>query len=192
MLDAYIYDGLRSPFGRHAGKLAGVRPDDLAAEVIAAVVKKAGLKPERDQRRAARQRQPGRRGLPQRRALRRAAGRPAADHAGRDRQPPVRERPAGHAGRRARDQLRRGRALHRRRRGEHVARALCDRQVRVRLLARRENVRHHHRRALHEPALRQAVSAPTRCRKPATTSPRISACRAHRPTNSRSPRSRNT
>ncbi len=46
MLDAYIYDGLRSPFGRHAGKLAGVRPDDLAAELIAAVVKKAGVKPE--------------------------------------------------------------------------------------------------------------------------------------------------
>ena len=46
MLDAYIYDGLRSPFGRHAGKLAAVRPDDLVAEVIAAVVKKAGVKPE--------------------------------------------------------------------------------------------------------------------------------------------------
>ena len=45
MLDAYIYDGLRSPFGRHAGKLAAVRPDDLAAAVIAALVKKAGLKP---------------------------------------------------------------------------------------------------------------------------------------------------
>ncbi|MHB8667262.1 MAG: 3-oxoadipyl-CoA thiolase [Burkholderiales bacterium] len=46
MLDAYIYAGLRSPFGRHAGKLAAVRPDDLAAEVIAAVVKKAGLEPD--------------------------------------------------------------------------------------------------------------------------------------------------
>ena len=46
MLDAYIYDGLRSPFGRHAGKLAGVRPDDLAADVIAAVIKKAGVKPD--------------------------------------------------------------------------------------------------------------------------------------------------
>jgi len=46
VLDAYIYDGLRSPFGRHAGKLAGVRPDDLAAEVIAAVVRKAGVKPQ--------------------------------------------------------------------------------------------------------------------------------------------------
>jgi len=40
MLDAYIYDGLRSPIGRHAGKLAGVRPDDLAGEVIAGVVKR--------------------------------------------------------------------------------------------------------------------------------------------------------
>ncbi len=46
MLDAYLYDGLRTPFGRHAGKLAGVRPDDLAAAVIAAVVKKAGVNPE--------------------------------------------------------------------------------------------------------------------------------------------------
>jgi acetyl-CoA C-acetyltransferase len=34
MLDAYLYDGLRSPIGRHAGKLSPVRPDDLAAEVI--------------------------------------------------------------------------------------------------------------------------------------------------------------
>lgn len=38
MLDAYMYDGLRSPFGRHAGALAAVRPDDLVAEVIRAVV----------------------------------------------------------------------------------------------------------------------------------------------------------
>ena len=46
MLDAYIYDGLRSPIGRHAGKLAGVRPDDLAGEVIAEVVKRNNIKPE--------------------------------------------------------------------------------------------------------------------------------------------------
>jgi len=38
MLNAYIYDGLRSPIGRHAGKLASVRPDDLAGEVIREVV----------------------------------------------------------------------------------------------------------------------------------------------------------
>ena len=34
MLDAYIYAGWRSPFGRHAGALAKVRPDDLIAAVI--------------------------------------------------------------------------------------------------------------------------------------------------------------
>src|SRR5258708_19138125 len=38
MLDAYLYDGLRTPIGRHAGKLAPLRPDDLAAEVIKEVV----------------------------------------------------------------------------------------------------------------------------------------------------------
>jgi acetyl-CoA C-acetyltransferase len=46
MLDAYLYDGLRTPIGRHAGKLAGIRPDDLAGEVIAEVVKRNGVKPE--------------------------------------------------------------------------------------------------------------------------------------------------
>jgi acetyl-CoA C-acetyltransferase len=46
MLDAYIYDGIRSPIGRHAGKLAGLRPDDLAGEVIAEVVRRNGVKPE--------------------------------------------------------------------------------------------------------------------------------------------------
>jgi acetyl-CoA C-acetyltransferase len=45
MLDAYIYDGLRSPIGRHAGKLAAVRPDDLAGEVIAEVVKRNKVDP---------------------------------------------------------------------------------------------------------------------------------------------------
>ena len=46
MLDAYIYDGLRSPIGRYAGALSGVRPDDLAAEVIAQVVTRNAIKPE--------------------------------------------------------------------------------------------------------------------------------------------------
>ena len=45
MLDAYIYDGLRSPIGRHAGKLAPLRPDDLAGEVIRAVVSKNNVSP---------------------------------------------------------------------------------------------------------------------------------------------------
>jgi len=45
MLDAYIYDGLRSPIGRHAGKLAPLRPDDLAAEVIKEVVGRNKIEP---------------------------------------------------------------------------------------------------------------------------------------------------
>ena len=45
MLDAYLYDGLRSPIGRHAGKLASVRPDDLAAEVIRALLARSCVKP---------------------------------------------------------------------------------------------------------------------------------------------------
>ena len=43
MLDAYIYGGLRSPFGRHGGALAALRPDDLAAQVTRAVVDRYGL-----------------------------------------------------------------------------------------------------------------------------------------------------
>jgi len=46
MLDAYIYDGLRSPIGRYAGALSGVRADDLAAGVIAEVVKRNDIKAE--------------------------------------------------------------------------------------------------------------------------------------------------
>lgn len=34
MLDAYIFAGLRTPFGRHGGALASIRPDDLVAHVI--------------------------------------------------------------------------------------------------------------------------------------------------------------
>ena len=45
MLDAYIYDGLRTPIGRHAGKLAPVRPDDLAAEVLKEVVARNKIDP---------------------------------------------------------------------------------------------------------------------------------------------------
>jgi acetyl-CoA C-acetyltransferase len=37
-LDAYIYDGGRSAFGRHGGALAALRPDDLLAHIIKSVV----------------------------------------------------------------------------------------------------------------------------------------------------------
>jgi acetyl-CoA C-acetyltransferase len=46
MLTAYVYEGLRTPFGRHAGVLAKVRPDDLLADVMKAVMKKSAFKPE--------------------------------------------------------------------------------------------------------------------------------------------------
>jgi acetyl-CoA C-acetyltransferase len=45
MLDAYLYDGLRTPIGRHAGKLAPVRPDDLVAEVLKEVVARNQVSP---------------------------------------------------------------------------------------------------------------------------------------------------
>ncbi len=41
MIEAYLCDGLRTPFGRYAGALARVRPDDLAATVLRAVVARA-------------------------------------------------------------------------------------------------------------------------------------------------------
>jgi acetyl-CoA C-acetyltransferase len=40
MLDAYIYDGLRTAFGRHGGVLAPVRPDDMLAAVIRTLVQR--------------------------------------------------------------------------------------------------------------------------------------------------------
>src|SRR5262245_64416707 len=43
MLDAYIYTGLRTPFGRLAGGLARVRPDDLLACVVKEVVARSGF-----------------------------------------------------------------------------------------------------------------------------------------------------
>ncbi|CAG0986313.1 partial acetyl-CoA C-acetyltransferase, partial [Rhodocyclaceae bacterium] len=46
MLDAYLYDGLRSPFGRHAGTLSSIRPDDLMAEVMSALLERSAWTPE--------------------------------------------------------------------------------------------------------------------------------------------------
>lgn len=43
MLNAFIYDGLRTPFGRHAGNLAAVRPDNLVAGVIKALVERTAV-----------------------------------------------------------------------------------------------------------------------------------------------------
>src|SRR5262249_5593380 len=47
MLDGYIYNALRTPFGRHAGALARMRPDDMLAAVISEVVKQSPFDPEK-------------------------------------------------------------------------------------------------------------------------------------------------
>ena len=46
MLEAYIYDGARTPFGRQDGALSRVRPDDMLGDVIKAVVARSGFSPE--------------------------------------------------------------------------------------------------------------------------------------------------
>ncbi len=43
--EAYIYAAVRTPVGKHGGALAGVRPDDLAAVPIKAVVERSKLDP---------------------------------------------------------------------------------------------------------------------------------------------------
>ena len=45
MLNAYIFDGLRTPFGRNAGALAKVRPDDMLGSVIKKVVGRSVFDP---------------------------------------------------------------------------------------------------------------------------------------------------
>jgi len=47
MPSTWIYDAVRTPFGRAGGALSGVRPDDLAATVMAASVARTGLDPAR-------------------------------------------------------------------------------------------------------------------------------------------------
>jgi 3-oxoadipyl-CoA thiolase len=44
---AYLVDGIRSPFGRYGGGLSGVRADDLAAQVIAALVARTKIPTDR-------------------------------------------------------------------------------------------------------------------------------------------------
>ena len=38
MSSAYVYEAVRTPFGRYGGALSGIRPDDLAAEVLKALL----------------------------------------------------------------------------------------------------------------------------------------------------------
>ncbi len=47
MPTSFVYDAVRTPFARHAKAFADVRPDDLAATVMASVVERTGLDPAR-------------------------------------------------------------------------------------------------------------------------------------------------
>jgi acetyl-CoA C-acetyltransferase len=45
MLDAYIFAGVRTPIGRHAGALSSVRPDDLLAGTIRTLIERTAIDP---------------------------------------------------------------------------------------------------------------------------------------------------
>ncbi|WP_173922270.1 thiolase family protein [Agromyces sp. Marseille-P2726] len=47
MTASFVYDAVRTPFGRAGGALSGVRPDDLAAVVLRATVERTGIDPAR-------------------------------------------------------------------------------------------------------------------------------------------------
>ncbi|MGA1306988.1 MAG: thiolase family protein [Candidatus Kapaibacteriota bacterium] len=46
MQDVYIIEPLRTPVGKYGGSLSSIRPDDLGAQVIKAVVQATGIQPE--------------------------------------------------------------------------------------------------------------------------------------------------
>ncbi len=46
MTEAWVVDGVRTPIGRHGGALASIRPDDLAACTITALVERTQIDPE--------------------------------------------------------------------------------------------------------------------------------------------------
>ena len=41
MTDVYVLDAVRTPFGKYGGALSGIRPDDLAAHVVGALIERA-------------------------------------------------------------------------------------------------------------------------------------------------------
>lgn len=47
MTASFVYDAVRTPFGRAGGALSNVRPDDLAAAVMRATVERTGVDPAR-------------------------------------------------------------------------------------------------------------------------------------------------
>ena len=116
MSAAYVLDAVRAPFGRYGGGLAKVRPDDLGAHVVRALLDRSAVARARaDRRRHLRRRQPGRRGQPQRRTDGLLLNGLAHPRARVDDQPPVRLEPrCGDAGEPRDRDRRRGRRARRR------------------------------------------------------------------------------
>ncbi len=130
-MSAYILDAVRVPFGRYGGALAKVRPDDLGAHVIKALLDRSPrARPRADRRRHLRQRQRRRRGQPQRRAHVRPARGPADERPGQHRQPPLRLEPRRRDAGQPRDRDRRRRRRPGRRRGVDEPRAVGRAQAR--------------------------------------------------------------
>ena len=192
MLDAYIFDGKRTPFGRYAGTLAKVRPDDLLASAINSVMAEQQVQSRANRGHRRRLRQSGWR----RRALRCApcgiVGRTADRDSGHRSAAQLRERPGRNCARCPFDYGRRGRSVPRRRHRKHEPRAFRLREERKSFLARPQDLRQHDRPALLESeidqALRRRPDAADR-RQPRQAN---STSSAKKPTNSRSRRSRNT
>lgn len=40
MTDVFVFDTVRTPFGKYGGALSGVRPDDLGAHVVRALIER--------------------------------------------------------------------------------------------------------------------------------------------------------
>ena len=115
----WIIDAVRTPIGRYGGALGAVRPDDLAALVIRAIVDRTGIDPavvEDVILGCANQAGEDNRNVARMAAL--LAGLPGGGR-GPDRQPAVRLRAPGGQLREPRDRRRRRRRVHRRRRGVH-------------------------------------------------------------------------
>ncbi len=157
MTDAFVYDGLRTPFGRHAGALAPVRPDDLLAGVIKALVARNPFKPddyEDSVMGCTNQAGEDARNVARHAAL--LAGLPTSIGG----LTVNRLCGSGLAARlrcRARGERRPGRGLRRRRRREHEPRPLRDGEERERLCPRLPHVQFDDRRALSEPEDRQEL-----------------------------------
>ena len=170
--EAWIVDAVRTPVGRYGGALAAVRPDDLAAIAIRAVVERSGIDPaliEDVILGCANQAGEDNRNVARMAAL--LAGLPGGGRRA-DGQPAVRLRPPGDQLGRPRDRRRRRRRVHRRRRRVDDPGAVRDGQARGRLRSRRARAAGHDARlAVRQPEAGRRCTTRTRWARPRRTSP---------------------